>query len=197
MPKKVDHDARRAEIARAVLAVVVRDGAGAATVRAVAEQAGCSTGVLAHYFADKGEMLGFAVGELKASFTRRLRGIREITDPTVDPRRRLRAVLLQLLPLDDERYDELIAWFALLTLARRQPDPAASVAAGNRDLEVLVSALLRDLGAAHPEDVAVELLCLVDGLALRHVFDPDRLTRTELVRRLDARLGALAPGPHR
>lgn len=192
MPKIVDHDARRVEIARAVLAVVARDGAGAATVRAVAGEAGCSTGVLAHYFRTKDELLSFAVTELRAGFVRRLRALPEATGDAAGPRAWLASVLRELLPLDEERYRELLAWCAFLTLARQRPELTASIRSGNQELEVLVVDALRaagvggDVGAA-----ALELLCFVDGLALRHVFDTERLGSTELVRHLDARLDEL------
>ena len=57
MPKIVDHDERRREVLTAARRVIVRDGIDAATTRAIAKEAGYSNGVLAHYFADKDEIL--------------------------------------------------------------------------------------------------------------------------------------------
>ena len=61
MPKIVDHDARREEIVDAVWRVISRDGIASATTRAIADEAGCSNGVLSHYFADKTALLHAAV----------------------------------------------------------------------------------------------------------------------------------------
>ena len=61
MPKIVDHDARREEIVDAVWRVISRDGIASATTRAIAEEAGCSNGVLSHYFADKTALLHAAL----------------------------------------------------------------------------------------------------------------------------------------
>jgi len=61
MPKIVDHDARREEIVDAVWRVITRDGIAAATTRAIADEAGCSNGVLSHYFADKTALLHAAL----------------------------------------------------------------------------------------------------------------------------------------
>lgn len=51
MPKVVDHERRREDLARAVWAVVARAGVDGATVRAVATEAGWSIGALRYYFA--------------------------------------------------------------------------------------------------------------------------------------------------
>ena len=48
MPKIVDHDARRAAIAEALWRVAERDGVEGVTMRAVAREAGWSTGVVTH-----------------------------------------------------------------------------------------------------------------------------------------------------
>src|SRR5215467_3322074 len=61
MPKIVDWDARRDEILSATWRVIVRDGIAGATVRAIAREAHCSPGILAHYFDDKADILGSAL----------------------------------------------------------------------------------------------------------------------------------------
>ena len=61
MPKIVDWDARRDEILSATWRVIARDGIAKATIRAIAREAGCSRGILAHYFDDKADILGSAL----------------------------------------------------------------------------------------------------------------------------------------
>jgi AcrR family transcriptional regulator len=60
MPRIVDHDRRREEIARLAVRVIQQDGAECATVRRIARVGGFSIGVLTHYFRDKDELVGFA-----------------------------------------------------------------------------------------------------------------------------------------
>src|SRR5262245_48366390 len=60
MPKIVDHDARRQEIAEAVTRVVARDGVAGVTMKAVASETGWSTGAVTHYFAYKDHLLAVA-----------------------------------------------------------------------------------------------------------------------------------------
>ena len=51
----VDHEQRRIVVVDAATALVIRDGRSALTVRSVAEEIGCSTKVVSHYFADTAE----------------------------------------------------------------------------------------------------------------------------------------------
>ncbi|HEV7433070.1 MAG TPA: TetR family transcriptional regulator C-terminal domain-containing protein [Steroidobacteraceae bacterium] len=60
MPRIVDHDRRREEIARLAVRVIQREGAENATVRRIASAGGFSIGVLTHYFKDKDELIAFA-----------------------------------------------------------------------------------------------------------------------------------------
>jgi DNA-binding transcriptional regulator YbjK len=50
MPRVVDHDARRRDIAAALLAVAARDGHDGVNSRAVARELGVAVGSLWHYF---------------------------------------------------------------------------------------------------------------------------------------------------
>ena len=61
VPKIVDHELRREEIVDAVWRLIARDGIASATTRSIAAEAGCSNGILSHYFADKSEVLNAAL----------------------------------------------------------------------------------------------------------------------------------------
>ncbi|MEU4405202.1 TetR/AcrR family transcriptional regulator [Streptosporangium sp. NPDC023963] len=112
MPKKVDHEVRRRHIAEALHRVIDRDGLDAVSLREVAAEAGVSMGMVQHYFATKDEMLMFALEHLNARV-----GLRIATARNRDsPRELVRAAVLELLPLDDERRTE--ARIALAYLAR-------------------------------------------------------------------------------
>jgi AcrR family transcriptional regulator len=49
MPKKVDHDKRRADIAVAAFRVIGRKGVAGATIRDIARETGYSVGAIVHY----------------------------------------------------------------------------------------------------------------------------------------------------
>ena len=61
MPKIVDHELRRQELLAATWRVIARTGIVGVTTREIAREAGFSTGVLAHYFADKEDILAAAL----------------------------------------------------------------------------------------------------------------------------------------
>jgi AcrR family transcriptional regulator len=60
MPKIVDHDDRRRQIAELAIRVVCRDGREGATVRRIAREGGVSPGSLRHYFTNQDELIAFA-----------------------------------------------------------------------------------------------------------------------------------------
>ena len=62
MPKWVDHDERRAELAEAVWRVLEMDGLEGLTMRRIAQEASWSVGAVAHYFPSKDALLRFAHG---------------------------------------------------------------------------------------------------------------------------------------
>src|SRR5580692_1468139 len=64
MPKVVDHDARRAELVDAAWRVIAAEGLEAATMRRIAQAAGCTTGRVTHYFYSKDDMLVAALREV-------------------------------------------------------------------------------------------------------------------------------------
>jgi AcrR family transcriptional regulator len=194
VPKIVDHAARRTTIGQAVMRLVAEVGAEAATVRAVARESGWSTGVLAHYFSSKDEMLGFAITEIGDGVRRRIAAIGE-----TEPVERIRAVLVELLPLDEQRRVELLAWYGFLSRALNNPDLSSALRQAHRELEEVVSNVLEQAiqqglatlsGTA--SDTAIDLLAFVDGLSLRHLFDPRRLDGPEMVRLLNDQVARLS-----
>src|SRR5437868_13902760 len=98
MPKIVDWDARRDEILSATWRVIARDGIARATIRAIAREAGCSRGILAHYFDDKADILGSALP------TSHRRGVARIDAGTagLTGLAAVRFIMLEPLPLGDQ-----------------------------------------------------------------------------------------------
>jgi AcrR family transcriptional regulator len=196
MPKIVDHDARRAELAAAVWRVASREGLGAITMRGVAAEAGWSTGALAHYFADKEELLVFAfetvadrVGQRVVKAAERIR----------EPLELVRAQLTAGLAMDTERRAEVRVWFAFLGLAETRP---RLIKAGrdsyrlwrDRVAGTLIDAQRQGLvdGSIDPAHEAAALIALVDGLAIQASFDARSIPAARQLEILDERLARLA-----
>ena len=61
MPKVVDRERRRGDLAKAAARVIARIGLEGVTVQSVAAEAECSAGSIAHYFRNKDELLVHAL----------------------------------------------------------------------------------------------------------------------------------------
>jgi AcrR family transcriptional regulator len=195
MPKIVDHDARRAELAAAVWRLASRESLDAVTMRAVAAEAGWSTGALAHYFADKEELLLFAFETVADRVGRR---VVKAAEQARDPLDLLRTQLVEGLPLDAERRAEVRVWFAFLGLAESRPRLARAGRDAyrlwrDRVAKTLVAGQRQGIvdEAIDPEWEAAALIALVDGLAVQAAFEPRGLTKDRQVELLDERLGGL------
>ncbi|MFC4122619.1 TetR/AcrR family transcriptional regulator [Nonomuraea zeae] len=185
MPKIVDHDERRREVLSAARRVIVRDGIDAATTRAIAKEAGYSNGVLAHYFADKDEILLSALRQSHQRIRARLSGKVE----GVSGLAALRELLLDNLPLDAERTQEtrleVSFWSRSLAserLAEVQRTEAGELRAAVRDLLGQARAAGELRTDDNLDDLTEYLLALVDGLSLHLLLYPGRLTRVDLER---------------
>ncbi|MCS7477727.1 TetR/AcrR family transcriptional regulator [Umezawaea endophytica] len=161
MPKRIDHDLRRRQIAEALWRLVAANGMEAVSLRQVAAGAGVSMGMVQHYFTDKEEMVLFALSSLTEQVGRR---VGEALADQDDPLQRVRAVLVQTLPLDDER--RLEARVAVTFLARAPVDEkiAAHLRSGYAEGHAYLVEQLRAAGVPDAEQEAFRLVALTDGL---------------------------------
>lgn len=180
MPKIVDHEQRRRELAEAVWRVIRHYGIDGASVRTVAQEAGWSAGALRHYFRSQSELLDFAI-DLAAERIRQRVGALELAD---DPRRAVEQLLSELLPLDDERRAENEVWLAFTARALIDPQLRVRHAEIDDELRAASQRAVEMLGLAAGRERALEaerLHALLDGLALHGAMRPERLTRRRIV----------------
>jgi AcrR family transcriptional regulator len=195
MPKLVDHNARRRELADATWRVVRRGGVERATVREVAAEAGCSPGSLRYYFPAQAELIGFAMDVV----AERVRARIATVEPGGDVRLAVERLLEQVLPLDDERRTEGEVWLAFA--ARAQSDSALREQrdATHKALGLFVRRCvdaLAEAGVVRPELSreleASRLHALVDGLAVHGITSPETMTPRRMRKVLRAHLATLA-----
>jgi AcrR family transcriptional regulator len=195
LPKVVDHDERREEIVAAAGRLIARQGLEAATVRAIAAEAGFSSGVIDHYFADKDDLLLQALAashrRISARFSRVTRGRWGLAA--------VRALLADNLPTDSTRRDEtrmeVQFWArslgdeALLDVQRRET--AAFRGQLRKHLDEAVAA--GELGGTvDPDDALERLLALMDGISVRAVIEPSRLPPARQLALLDEEMRRLS-----
>jgi AcrR family transcriptional regulator len=191
MPRSVDHDRRRRDLALAACAVIARRGLAGATMRDVASEAGCTTGMVSHYFADKEHLLVAALDVVT-----RTAGARILRRAEADPAD-LRGVLVESLPLDAERRAEWRVWVAFwgsaVGDASLRQEHAGRYAVWRRALGLVLER------AGHPaarrDDVAESLMVAVDGIGLHATLEPESWPPERQLAQLDRALEALpAPG---
>ncbi|UPG67915.1 TetR/AcrR family transcriptional regulator [Gordonia hongkongensis] len=187
MPKLIDRDGRRAEIAEALWRIVLREGASGVSVREVAAEANISVGSLRHVFGDKEELLEFSMRLIYERVALRIREHDRIRDPL----RWAEAVLSEVLPLDDERRVEMHVNLAMVTESVAHPglaDAAREAHDGLRSLCRTVLGVLDEhglIGAGRELDSqAIAVHALVDGLAMHLLLaDTDSPARAQRVLR--------------
>ena len=197
MPKVVDHEQRRTEVAAAARAAIADRGLDGATVRDIAAAAGVSTGVLAHYFRDKDELLLQALRDsYEAAAGRMLRAGRR--NPGLEA---VRGMLEEELPLDDPARAEFRVWLAFWGRAAYNPALAAEQAAGCRVWRRLIEEAIRigtEDGSIRPDvspaDEAEALMAFVDGMGLQATLEPGRLPPERQRVLLELQLSRLKPG---
>src|SRR5688500_18792408 len=118
MPKIVDHETRREEIAEALWRVVRRDGIRAASVRTIAAEAGWSAGAVRYYFPDQAGLLSFAMDLVTRRVTERIDALNPKGDATAVALRYLE----EALPLDADRRAEFDVWMAFMAQAQAESD---------------------------------------------------------------------------
>lgn len=175
MPKVVDRDAIRAEIADALLRVLAERGIDAISVRTVASAAGRSPGAVQKYFATKEEMLTAALARYCDRAGARIDAV-DVGEP-VDT---VTALVAATLPLDvPSRLDALVLHEFAVRSAREQP-LAAQLRAVDRDVAAGLVELLDDYVRAGRLRAELDtraatsaVFALGDGLAMRMLYTPD------------------------
>ncbi|WP_432009336.1 TetR/AcrR family transcriptional regulator [Streptomyces bacillaris] len=192
MPRKVDHRERRELLADALMRLAATQGLEGVSLRHVAAEAGVSTGMVQHYFRTKDEMMTFAFGMVED----RIRARCEAADTPAAPRELVRALLLQILPLDDTRRLEGHVGLAFLAYAAVKPAMRAGVSEGAGRMRGFIAQQLRQAGAdgVDPDRAATGLMALVDGLGMQLLSR--QFAEEEAVAALDAHLDLIFDAHH-
>jgi AcrR family transcriptional regulator len=172
MPKRVDHDVRRREIADALLRVAAARGLHNAGFREVAAEAGVSVRLVQYYFQTKEQLLLFGLRRVGEQFGQRVAVRLAAWAQAPSGRDRIELVVLSTLPLDEESRPLYLVYNQYFALALTEPTLAAQPYTSDPDaVEVWLVDQLRACqadGRLPPEaelaDEAAALLALTVGL---------------------------------
>ena len=174
MPKIVDHAQRRDEIALVACRVVAAHGFDQASMVRIAREAGYTTGMLAHYFENKQEIIIAALRLILRRIDERLvRAAGSNTRPD------LLALLTEALPVDEQQHTECAFWTSFwgqVTADRRMKRINAWV---HREYMRLFERCLAQCWAEWPqwpaatrEQVLRSLVTFINGLTASAVANP-------------------------
>jgi AcrR family transcriptional regulator len=179
---------RREQICRAAAAVIAREGFAGSTMRMVAEEAGVSTGMINHYFANRQDLLTQALVFVSERTQDRYR--REIED--IPPgRERLVTLLDSALADDEEMRETWRVWINAYGEAVRLPELRHAIEARLRSWYELIDRALE--GLVPPDEPGAipwswRFDAALNGLAIQALtseaeLDADRI-RDEVIRTL-------------
>lgn len=147
-------------------------------MRRIAEVAGCTTGLVTHYFASKDEILVAALRDVHEAAGRRMTGHLSRSSALAT----LEAVLHEALPLDEDRVHEWRVWLVFWGQALSSRALVREQRRRYEEWRRMVRGLLlraRRSGELDPradlDSCVDETVALVDGLSIQAVFEPDRL----------------------
>lgn len=196
-----EQDDRREQVVRATCRVIARDGLDRASLRAIAQELGSTTGVLTHYFRDKDALLAFVLEAIIDQLELGRLDLSHAEPGVSDVERALKGAL----PQDEESETWWRVWLAFTLAAlsnERQSLRHRQLYARLRQVWTdLFSNLKSRALIAGGVDPAVEadlLLCLVDGVGVQALISPDVFTPDHQIAIIRAHLGRLtiAEGPH-
>jgi AcrR family transcriptional regulator len=160
VPRIVDHDERRRQIAEALLMVAARDGHDSVSSRAVAKELGVATGSLWHYFDGFDDVVRAAAAEVTRRTDARIaeatEGLRGLS--------RLEALMREVLPIDERTRTEAHVvvgfWGRLATLASTPDAGAPTLAPWQESIRAALDEAVDDgeLRADTPRKAVMTLL---------------------------------------
>jgi len=202
VPKRVDHEERRRQIADALLRTAATRGLHAAGMREVAAEAGVSLRLVQYYFGTKEELLLAAMQQLAARFgARAVARFKEASGSggPASPHEVIAAILAEALPADDDRRTFHVVYTAYLALSLTDPALAIAPLVKNSDTVTgVVAAQLRAAQAAgdtpaglDPDLEAFSLMAMSAGLATSVLAGQSSIEQAQAV--IDYHLGRLFP----
>ncbi|HKY14420.1 MAG TPA: TetR family transcriptional regulator C-terminal domain-containing protein [Microthrixaceae bacterium] len=198
MPKKVDHDERRKEIAGAVGRLATENGLQGVSFREVAAEAGVSVALVQHYFGTKENLLVTTLDLHSAQMAERIAADLVSLGADAEPLDRIRAVTTAFLPTDAASRDAMLLYlgFGAAALTDDALRSAAAFRNGTGLMAYLASELTqaRDAGrladGVDPEVEGLALVALLLGLSLSVLLDQVELDSARAA--VDGHLGRLA-----
>ena len=182
-------DDRRIEVAKAAWQVIVREGLDRASMRAIAQELGSSTGVVTHYFRDKDALILFALEQVFENTVEEMKACIEQWQGL----ERLEKMIFLALPMESIDRDDWKVWVAFLGYSIGREHLVQEHRKRYESLRQIIHQELANLQRAElirgDLDLSFEanaLIALVDGISIGVVISPEQFSADQqqyLVRR--------------
>lgn len=176
MPRMVNHEKKRKSIAEAAWSIIKKEGIEKASIRRVATEAGMSAGALRHYFSTKDEMLLFIMDYYLEEGKKRSQS-KSWSDT---PLQAVAEVLLELIPIDEEKKIETSVWWILALQSLTSDTLKEKKDEMTNGMYELASSMIEILALqgilSDSTNVKLEksrLAVLIDGLSIHALLRPD------------------------
>lgn len=188
-----DRNAKRTELLAAAISVIAQEGYAGASMRKVAQQAGCTTGAVTYYFANKEEMITAVAQNLFDEIDTLLETSQERID--------IKALIEQWLAwTSSDESNGWLAWLQLLAHARHEPAFAGVIKQRYaRFRQVFTSVLERGQSQGMiRSDITADLLAdqlsaISDGWMMLLPIEPERFSAGRGQHLLDALITMISP----
>ena len=175
MPKIIDHNARRRDIAKAAVTVIGENGIDNTRLIDVAREAKATTGAITHYFEGKDAVLLAALDHVAQNILLLVQTHEGVTD-----REQIIDNSCLALPIGDDGRRDWRVWLAFFSRAVGDPALARINNAYYEEFRTGLSKIIRELqknkklSASIDADLTSDaIITAVDGLGIRASLDPD------------------------
>jgi len=190
MPRVVDPEARRRDIANVTLQVLARDGVAGLSLRIIAAEMGGSLTRVTHYYPNRQALMTDLARQICATWQTALD---EIDETHTEPRDRLRTFMAWLLPLTPRGHEEERARIALLA-AGHDPDCREVLVEFDDVVRGMIRDRLRGLVPKRRVPAVADLLrAFVSGVVLDAQLSPEAWPAKRQLGLLDDLLAVLLP----
>lgn len=181
MPRIVDRDERRREICDVLLDIVAEVGIAGATIRAVADRSGWSTGVIGHYFRNRKDLM---LGGMRRAAEIAAEYATSVLSSSIGGLQAIELLLENLMFIDRRRLALNRIFLFFYAEALRDEELRHELESYLLDWRKAVARAIQraqdggDLPKdLDPKQVAQDLVGMTDGLSVHAMLDPEIMAR--------------------